>query len=445
MSEKNLPQVWSEILANIQQKIHPHSFQTWFASLKPISLDSDTLTLGTPDQFFSNWLKDRYGALLEQELKELGLANVKINFVLVEPGPQGELPVAQLAAKLKTETEEKVRLNSFYTFESFVVGSSNRFAHAACMAVAESPAKAYNPLFIYGGVGLGKTHLLQAVGHYVRLRNPKVKLTYISSEEFTNQLISAIQNRTTIRFRERYRNVDVLLIDDIYFIAGKESTQEEFFHTFNALYDAHKQIVLSSDRSPKDIQGLEERLVSRFGWGLATDIQPPDFETRSAILRKKVELAGVKVPQEVILFISEKVKTNIRELEGALIRVVAQAELSGEKISLDGAQKILKDMIREEEKKITIDVIQKKVAEHFNIRFSDMRTRKRNQAVAFPRQVAMYLSRELTTHSLPEIGMYFGGKDHTTILHAWNKINKDIEKQKALKETVKNLMEALRT
>jgi len=431
--------IWTDLLQAIQKKIHPRSFETWFSTLKPLVLNNNTLIIETPDQFFGEWLKDRYGKIIKEASQEIGLNDIKIDFVSAQ-----EIKTNREEILSPLNKEEKVRLNPLYTFENFVVGPCNRFAHAASLAVAESPARAYNPLFIYGGVGLGKTHLLQAIAHYIYKKNPQIKLVYISSEDFTNQLINAIQNRTTSKFRERYRNIDVLLIDDIYFIAGKESTQEEFFHTFNALYDAHKQIVLSSDRSPKDIQGLEERLVSRFGWGLVTDIQPPDFETRSAILRKKAELANVDVPQEVILFISEKIKNNIRELEGALVRVIAHAQLIGEKISLEIAQKVLKDMIAEEEKKITVDMIQKKVAEYFNIKFSDMRTRKRNQEVVLPRQIAMYLSRELTELSLPDIGMYFGGKDHTTILHAWNKIKNEIEKRKELKETIQKIIEEIK-
>ncbi|MCX5657251.1 MAG: chromosomal replication initiator protein DnaA [Candidatus Omnitrophica bacterium] len=438
MSEKKIQEMWPKIMASIQEKINPHSYDTWFASLRPVSLTKEVFTLETPNQFFKDWLKEHYGALLEESLKEIGLGNVKINLTL---SSTGEKPAPQaVAAKIKPESEEKAKLNSRYTFDSFVIGPSNRFAHAAALAVAESPAKAYNPLFIYGDVGLGKTHLLQAIGHHVLSCRSNTKVTYISSEEFTNQLINSIQNRTTPKFREKYRNVDVLIIDDIYFIAGKESTQEEFFHTFNTLYDAHKQIILSSDRSPRDIQGLEDRLVSRFGWGLVTDIQAPDFETRTAILRKKAELAGVEIPQEVTMLLSEKIKTNIRELEGALVRVIAHSTLEGEKISLDTVKKVLKDMFKEEENKITIENIQKKIADHFNIRFLDMRTKKRNQTVVFPRQLAMYLSRELTGHSLSEIGMYFGGKDHTTILHACNKITKDMEKQKDLKDLVTKLI-----
>ncbi|MFN7170767.1 MAG: chromosomal replication initiator protein DnaA, partial [Candidatus Omnitrophota bacterium] len=433
MKEKNKNELWLTLMSTVQKKIHPRSYETWFSILKPLGLDNNTLIIGAPDQFFSEWLKERYGKILKEGLQEIGQGEIKIDFVsFPERENRGE---EGFSPRIKKEGE-KLRLNPLYTFENFVVGPSNRFAQAACLAVAESPARAYNPLFIYGGVGLGKTHLLQAITHYIYHKNPQANLLYISSEDFTNQLISAIQNRLTNKFRERYRNIDVLLIDDIYFIAGKESTQEEFFHTFNTLYDAHKQIVLSSDRSPKDIHGLEERLVSRFGWGLVTDIQPPDFETRSAILRKKAELANIEVPQEVIFFISEKIKNNIRELEGALVRVIAYTQLTGEKISLEVTQKVLKDMIVEEESKITIDVIQKKVADYFHIRFSDMRTKRRNQAVVFPRQIAMYLGRELTGLSFPDIGMYFGGKDHTTVLHAWNKIKNDLKKNNELKELI---------
>ncbi|MCM8783851.1 MAG: chromosomal replication initiator protein DnaA [Candidatus Omnitrophica bacterium] len=441
MKEKNKYTVWSLLMEAIQKKIHPRSYETWFSILKPWGLDDNTLIIETPDQFFSEWLKERYGKLLKEALQEIGLGSIKIDFTSLE---NIETKAENLSANRLKKEEERLRLNPLYTFENFVVGPSNRFAHAASLAVAESPARAYNPLFIYGGVGLGKTHLLQAIAHYIYSKNAQVKMVFISSEDFTNQLITAIQTRTTNKFRERYRNIDVLLIDDIYFIAGKESTQEEFFHTFNALYDAHKQIVLSSDRSPKNIQGLEERLVSRFGWGLVTDIQPPDFETRSAILKKKAELANLEVPQEVIFFISEKIKNNIRDLEGALVRVLAHAQLIDEKISLEMAQKVLKDMIIEEEKKITVDTIQKKVADYFNIRFSDMRTKRRNQAVVLPRQIAMYLSRELTDLSFPDIGMYFGGKDHTTVLHAWNKIRNDLELKKELKEILQRLVEEIK-
>ncbi len=331
-------------------------------------------------------------------------------------------------------------LNPKYTFEGFVVGPSNRFAHAATMAIAESPAKAYNPLFIYGGVGLGKTHLMQAACHYISEMNKKLNLCYISSERFTNELINAIQHRTTPKFREKYRNVDVLLIDDIHFIAGKEATQEEFFHTFNTLYDAHKQIVLSSDRSPKAIPGLEARLVSRFEWGLVTDVQPPDLETRIAILKKKTERNAVALPEEVLYFIAERIKTNIRELEGAIIKVIAYASLENQKITLDLAKEVLKDVLFGEIKKISIDLIQKKVAGYFDIKTSDMKAKKRNKQIAYPRQVAMYLSRELTNATLPDIGERFGGRDHSTVIHACEKIHKELRKNQNVKNLINRLM-----
>ncbi|MEA3560591.1 MAG: chromosomal replication initiator protein DnaA, partial [Candidatus Omnitrophota bacterium] len=340
--------------------------------------------------------------------------------------------------------QKEKTLNQKYSFDSFVVGSGNRFAHAASLAVAQSPARAYNPLFIYGSVGLGKTHLLQAIAGWTAKKEQGMRVCYISSERFTNQLITAIQNRTTLKFRQKYRTVDVLLIDDIHFIAGKESTQEEFFHTFNTLYDAHKQIVLSSDRPPKEIPGLEERLVSRFEWGLITDIQPPDLETRIAILKKKLERERVAVPDDVIFFIASKIKSNIRELEGALIRVVAYASLVGGKLNIELTQEVLKDSLNEEVKKITIELIQKKVAEYFDVRISDMRAKKRSRVVVYPRQIAMYLVRELTEHSLPEIGEFFGGRDHTTILYAYNKIKMDLKDNQKLTNLLDMLVDNIK-
>ena len=329
-----------------------------------------------------------------------------------QPGPQ-----------IKLQESKIPNLNSRYTFENFVVGPSNRHAHAYSLAVAESPAKTYNPLFIYGGVGLGKTHLIQAICHQIKNKSPaNLKICYMASELFTNELIDAIQHRSTALFRQKYRNVDVLVIDDIHFIAGKESTQEEFFHTFNTLYDAHKQIIFSSDRPPKEIANLQDRLVSRFGWGLTTDIQPPDLETRVAILKKKIEREPVSVPDEVIFFIAQLIKTNIRELEGALIRTIAYSLLEEKPITLGLAQGVLKDLLKEPKKLITVDFIQRCVAEEFGISLPELKTKRRNKTIVLPRQVAMYLSRELTDFSLPEIGGFFGGKDHTTVLHSYNKI-----------------------
>jgi chromosomal replication initiator protein len=341
--------------------------------------------------------------------------------------------------KERVDLIREAGLNLRYSFENFVVGPSNRFAHAASLAVSDSPAKAYNPLFIYGGVGLGKTHLMHATGQKIVQRYPRSKVLYLSSEEFTNQLIGAIQNRVMQKFRQTYRGVDTLLIDDIHFIAGKESTQEEFFHTFNTLYDAHKQIVVSSDRPPKEISELEARLVSRFEWGLVTDIQAPDLETRIAILKKKSERETVAVPDDVLYFLAEKIRSNIRELEGALIRVVAYSRLIGKEMTLDLVKQILKDMIKEGEKKITIELIQKRVAEYFDINLSDMKAKRRNRAVAYPRQIAMYLTRQLTDHSLPEIGEYFGGRDHTTVMHAHEKIENELKNGGSIKGVVEKL------
>ena len=330
--------------------------------------------------------------------------------------------------------EEGFFLNPKYTFENFVVGPSNRFTHAACLSIADSPAKAYNPLFIYGRVGLGKTHLMQAICHRMRQKNAHTRFYFTPSEKFTNELINAIQHRSTQAFRDKFRNVDVLLIDDIHFIANKEATQEEFFHTFNALYDNHKQIILSSDRPPKEIQKLEERLVSRFGWGLVADIQPPDLETRIAILRKKIENETISIPDDVLFLIAETIKTNIRELEGALVRVIAYSLLEEKKITLEMAKTVLKDLLKEASRQVSMEDIQKAVAEYYKINVGDIKTKKRVQSVVFPRQVAMYLARELTALSLPEIGAGFGGKDHTTVLHAFKKIQKGARHRPATKK-----------
>ena len=320
-----------------------------------------------------------------------------------------------------------------------MVGPSNSFAFAAAQAVAENPAKSYNPFFIYGPVGLGKTHLLQSITHEAQRKNPSLKICYLSSEQFTNELINSIRHHSSEAFRQKYRHVDILLIDDIHFIAGKVSTQEEFFHTFNTLHDHHKQIILCSDRSPKEISNLEERLVSRFAWGLITDIQPPDYETRVAILRKKLELESVEVPDDVVLFIAQEIKTNIRELEGALIRVVAYALLEDKMISLAVAKQVLKDMVKETIKTISVDMVQKEVAAYYRVTLVDLKNKKRNKNVVLPRQVAMYLTRKLTTHSLPEIGAAFGGKDHTTVLHAYKKIEKDCFTNPEVKKGIDHL------
>ena len=437
-------QIWVKILDSLQKELSVPAFERWIQPIEPLDFEDNHLLLAIPDEFYKNWVVDHYGNMILACLNEaLGTTEGQIGFRIQ---PSTRTPVASpsqsappRAASFPVPSNESV-LNSKYTFEAFVVGPSNRFAHAASMAVAEAPAKSYNPLFIYGPVGLGKTHLMQAVGHEMLRLNPQAKVLYMTSERFTNQLINAIKTGTTVKFRDKYRTVDCLLIDDIHFIGGKEATMEEFFNTFNALYDAHKQIVVSSDKPPKEIANMEERLISRFEWGLVTDIQPPDFETRSAILRKKAERENLNIRDEVTTFIADKIKSNIRELEGALIRVVAYSKLVGREVDEAVAQEVLKDMIVENQKRITVDLIQRKVAEYFEIRLSDMTAKNRSRNVAYPRHVAMYLSREMTPFSFPEIGEQFGGRDHTTILHAYEKIKKDVKKEPKTKSLVDKLM-----
>jgi chromosomal replication initiator protein len=440
--------LWSSALEHIRSAVNDQTYQTWFLPVR-ISRTADNLvTLAVPNRFFGDWIRDHYRDLVEKSLKTVSGAVMRVEFETRERElSQGPLPLPENTFKktdkpllqssitkrqqvssnvLANKAPQPPGLNQRYTFDTFVIGNNNRFAHAASLAVANSPARAYNPLFIHGQVGMGKTHLLQGIAHEMAAKDPEVRICYISSEQFTNQLIGAIQNRSTQSFRNRYRGVDILLIDDIQFIAGKESTQEEFFHTFNTLYDAHKQIVVSCDRAPKEIATLEERLVSRFEWGLIADIQQPDIETRTAIVRKKAERENVFVPDEVTNFIGEHIKSNIRELEGALIRVSAYSELTNTPVTLELAKQLLKDTLQEEENKITIDLIQRKVAGYFDIRPQEMHSKKRSRAIAYPRQIAMYLCRQLTDHSLPAIGENFGGRDHATVLHACDKIKKEI-------------------
>jgi len=457
---KTASTLWQEALKIIKPALNPQAFQTWFSFITPISLKEDALVLEVPNQFFKNWILDHYSDTIKASLNNIAGNEIQLEFKVSEIQEKKRAVTEQIMLKsqgqeqeaVKTPTQalsytsryKELKLNPKCTFESFVVGSNNRFTHAASLAVVDSLARAYNPLFIHGGVGLGKTHLMHAIGHAVAQRYPQAKILYITSERFTNHLITSIQTRTTPKFRQLYRSVDILLIDDVHFIAGKESTQEEFFHTFNALHENHKQIVLSSDRSAKNIQRLEERLVSRFEWGLVTDIQLPDLETRIAILKKKSERETIQVPNEVLFYIAEKIKSNIRELEGALIRVVAYAKLNNISIGLDMAKDVLKDMIVEEEKKITIELIQKKVAEYFDIRISDMKVKKRSKIIAYPRQIAMYLARELTGHSLPEIGERFGGRDHTTVLHAFEKIQGEAKSNSTIKGLLNKLVFEIR-
>lgn len=435
------------------------TYATWFSPIKFLSSTDSIVTLEVPNKFFRDWLLDRYMTLIKSSVSKAAGKEYTIEFCMREESRNSPMQAAVKEvvekkekepkgfwpfAKEKPDAAKEIGLDPKFTFDSFVVGPSNRFVHAASLAVCDSPAKTYNPLFIYGGTGLGKTHLMQAIAQRVLEKHPKHKILYVSSETFLNHLINAIQTKTTPKFREKYRSVDLLLIDDIQFIAGRDSTQEEFFHTFNALYESHKQIVVSSDKPPKEIGGLEERLVSRFLYGLVTDVQPPDFETRMAILKKKTERETIAIPDDVFYFLAEKIKTNIRELEGALMRVFASARLMGNDVSLDMAKDVLKDMIIEGEKRVTIDLIQKHVCEYFGIKLSDMKVKKRSRAIAYPRQIAMYLARHLTDYSLPEIGEYFGGRDHTTVLHAYEKIEEDLKTKKGFPETIEKLIRNIR-
>jgi chromosomal replication initiator protein len=437
---------WQQAQTHLKERLGETIYETWILPLKPAQKDNSSLILEAPDVFFRDWIDKNYKNTI---LEVLGLEAPGENLQLVlessVAGVPAETQQATHAPAKQIQQPGTLNINARYTFENFVIGPSNRHAHAYSLAVAEAPAKAYNPLFIYGGVGLGKTHLIQAICHQIRAKaQGNLKICYLSSERFTNELIDAIQHHSTANFRLKYRNVDVLVIDDIHFIAGKESTQEEFFHTFNALYDAHKQIVFSSDRPPKEIANLQERLVSRFGWGLTTDVQPPDLETRVAILKKKIEREPVAVPDDVIFFIAQLIKTNIRELEGALIRTIAYSLLEEKPISLELTKEVLKDVLKEPKKLITVDFIQRCVAEEFSMTLQDLKTKRRNKTIVLPRQIAMYLSRELTDLSLPEIGDAFGGKDHTTVLHSYNKIKEELNNSDILKEKVERVMQIIK-
>ena len=450
MEKAVVVKIWQDCLPKLKELLGQTVFQTWIFPLvlqEEKSQQLGELVLEAPDPFFKNWVLRNYLSTIQDILKTSlpqELITLKVRVVSKSESADQDLKLNAFQDRWLGKEKEEVVLNPRFTFENFVVGPCNRFAHAASMAVAESPARAYNPLFIYGGVGLGKTHLLQAICHYVRTQNKSINICYLSSERFTNELINAIQHHSTSTFRQKYRNVDILLIDDIHFIAGKESTQEEFFHTFNTLYDAHKQIIISSDRSPREIPKLEERLISRFSWGLITDIQPPDFETRVAILKKKIEKEPVHIPDEVIFFIAQIIKTNIRELEGALIRVVACSLLEEKQITLDLTKEILKDCIQQVTKPVDFQKIQECVANEFNIPLMELKTRRRSKNIVLSRQVAMYLSRKLTDASLPEIARVFGGKDHTTVLYAYNKIESELKKNDNLKQRVDKITQSLK-
>ncbi|MGP4073112.1 chromosomal replication initiator protein DnaA [Piscibacillus sp. B03] len=446
---ENISEIWTKALSEIEKKVSKPSFDTWLKSTEAKFIEKDQIVIAAPNEFARDWLENSYSKLISSTIYDITGAELQPKFIIPETEdidePQKQ-PVKKMNQLKNNDSSSKTMLNSKYTFETFVIGSGNRFAHAASLAVAEAPAKAYNPLFIYGGVGLGKTHLMHAIGHYVLEHNPSASVVYTTSEKFTNEFINSIRDNKAIDFRNKYRNVDVLLIDDIQFLAGKEQTQEEFFHTFNTLHEENKQIVISSDRPPKEIPTLEDRLRSRFEWGLITDITPPDLETRIAILRKKAKADGLDIPNEVMLYIANQIDTNIRELEGALIRVVAYSSLVNEDIDAALAANALKDIIpNSKPKEITIKGIQEVIGEKYHVRLEDFAAKKRTKSVAFPRQIAMYLSRELTDFSLPKIGEEFGGRDHTTVIHAHEKISKMMADDLQLQREIDDLIETIKS
>jgi chromosomal replication initiator protein len=445
--------VWGAAQAQLKGMLSADIFNLWFAPLRAVSTDDNAITLEVANDFCEVWLKDNYMGLLQDVLAMACGRKLEVKFK-VSNAPATIAHAHAVPATAKTKHAEpaaekpgpngEVVFNPKNTFESFVVGNNNNFAYAASLAVAQSPGKAYNPLFLYGGVGLGKTHLLHAVGQHVGATKKGAKVAYVSSEKFTNEFIDALQNNQLVKFRKKYRQTDVLLIDDIQFLAGKERIQEEFFHTFNALHEAHKQIVLTCDRPASEIQGLEHRLVSRFEWGLVTDLQPPDVEMRLAILKKKAEALGVKLPDEILNFLAHRIRSNIRRLEGALIRVASFASLTGQKLNPEVVEGLLREVLHEEGRfTINMEVIQKKVAEHFDIRLADMTSKRRPENIAFPRQIAMYLSRQLTENSLSAIGEAFGGRDHGTVLHACRLVKDRMEVDANVRQVVNYLEKQL--
>ena len=443
--DKKCAQLWQRLTAALKPQISADSFKRWFSAVELVEAKDKSLTFGVPNNIYQFWIESNYMPALQtaivtafgspRSIKFRSPAGADAQISLEDPGPLKEiLSEARGDAKPGASVPG---LNPRNTFESFVVGPNNEIAHAACLAVAQSPARTYNPLFIYGGVGLGKTHLMQAVGQFVWAKKKNMKVIYVSSELFINEFIDAIQHSNLVKFRKRYRQADLLLIDDIQFLGGKERSQEEFFQTFNTLFDGHKQIVLSSDRPASEIANLEHRLVSRFEWGLTAELQPPDIETRLAILRKKADTMQIKLREEIFQFLANRIRTNVRRLEGALMRVASFASLSGKELTQEVVEHLLKDILQEEGRhSVTIEQIQRRVAEHFDVRVADMTSKRRPASIAFPRQVAMYLARELTKASLNEIGDAFGGRDHGTVLHACKLVKKRMAEQDNIRQTI---------
>ena len=448
MDKNEAAVIWSGARKRLQDVLSKDIYERWIEVIEAQSLEGNTLTLSVANDFYQSWLVENYLPLIKDAVSVVTGREMDIVFGIHHADPaEVEAPRPRAAKPVRAAEESKkgppAQLNRNYTFDSFIIGPSNNFAHAACMAVAQSPAKAYNPLFIYGGVGLGKTHLMQAIGNYIMLQKSKARICYLSCEAFTNDYIDAIQNRGLIGFRKKYRQADVLLIDDIQFLAGKERMQEEFFHTFNALFDQHKQIVLTCDRPACEIPGLEHRLVSRFEWGLVTELEAPDVETRIAILRKKQEHLNLQLEPEILQYIAQRIRSNIRRLEGALIRAASYASLTGRELTLESLEYLLRDTLdQEQQEKLSIEHIQRTVAEFFDIRLADMSSKRRPKSVAVPRQIAMYLSRQLTEHSFPTIAESFG-KNHATVLHACTAVRNRMDQDPELRQTVTTLQQKI--
>jgi chromosomal replication initiator protein len=436
-----MPELWNQALVEVKERIGKQNYDTWIKPIRFASRNKSEIKLEVPNKFFRDWLTEHYLTQIEDVLSSLAKDSVRVVFEVNEK-LEGRLTVNRSIKKEEKDRERQERNTNLipkYTFDNFVIGASNQFAHAACVAVANQPGDHYNPLFIYGGVGLGKTHLVNAIGHHSVTQRPSLKVVYLSSESFMNELIASLRRDRMDEFKRKFRNVDILILDDVQFIAGKERTQEEFFHTFNSLYDSHKQIVITSDKFPKEIPGIEDRLRNRFEWGLIADIQPPDMETRVAILQKKAEVEGVQLPHDVAIFLASNIDSNVRELEGSLTRLGAFSSLTKATITVELTKEVLRNTLKGSQREITVENIQKTICDYFNIRIGDLKAKRRTQNIALPRQVAMYLCRKYTENSFPSIGDKFGGRDHSTVIHASKTIERKIKEDPHMQKTVEKL------
>lgn len=433
---------WTQALADIKEQIGAQNFETWIAPIRFVSRNKNEVILDVPNKFFRDWLTEHYISRLEHALTSSAKHPVRVVFQVNEKAAKSPHPEKITVKRDEKERDKPQRANNLvekYTFENFVIGASNQFAHAACVAVSNQPGDNYNPLFIYGGVGLGKTHLVNAIGHQAAVHRPRIKVVYLSSESFMNELIASLRRDKMDEFKRKFRNVDILIVDDVQFIAGKERTQEEFFHTFNSLYESHKQIVITSDKFPKEIPGIEDRLRNRFEWGLIADIQPPDMETRVAILQKKAEVEAVQLPHDVAIFLASNIDSNVRELEGSLTRLGAFASLTKAVITVDLAKDVLRNTLNGAKREVTVENIQKTICDYFNIKIVDLKAKRRTQNIALPRQVAMYLCRKHTETSFPGIGDKFGGRDHSTVIHASKTIERKMKEDPQMQTTIEKL------